>query len=112
MDRATSLWSDAKHVTVVVVEQELQKAAAESADAVIQHQVGPGRQRPLLRARAHHVLILMNMFTENVKRGKRGRPPGQSAQGAAARDRLYEIALRMISERGYEATTLRGIAHE
>ena len=52
----------------------------------------------------------MNMFTENVKARKRGRPPGQSPQGAAARDRLYETAIRMISERGYEATTLRDIA--
>ena len=51
----------------------------------------------------------MNMFTENVKRG-RGRPPGLSAQGVAARHRLYETAIRMISERGYEATTLREIA--
>jgi AcrR family transcriptional regulator len=52
----------------------------------------------------------MNMFTENVKPRKRGRPPGQSAQGAAARRRLYDTAIRMISERGYEATTLREIA--
>src|SRR5262245_3927226 len=52
----------------------------------------------------------MNMFTENVKRGKRGRPPGQSPQGAAARERLYETAIQLISERGYEATTLRDIA--
>jgi AcrR family transcriptional regulator len=50
------------------------------------------------------------MFTENVKPRPRGRPPGQSAQGAAARGRLYDIAIRMISERGYEATTLREIA--
>ena len=54
----------------------------------------------------------MNMFTENVKRRTRGRPPGQSRQGAAARDRLYETAIRMISERGYEATTLREIAKD
>ena len=52
----------------------------------------------------------MNMFTENVKPRKRGRPPGQSAQGAAARERLYKTAIRMLSERGYEATTLREIA--
>jgi AcrR family transcriptional regulator len=52
----------------------------------------------------------MNMFTETVKPRKRGRPPGQSAQGAAARDRLYKTAIRMLSERGYEATTLREIA--
>jgi len=54
----------------------------------------------------------MNMFTNNVKPRKRGRPPGQSAQGAAARDRLYETAIRMIRERGYEATTLREIAKD
>ena len=52
------------------------------------------------------------MFTENVKRRKRGRPPGQTAQGAAAKDRLYAIALRMIATRGYDATTLRDIAAE
>jgi AcrR family transcriptional regulator len=52
------------------------------------------------------------MFTENVKPRKRGRPPGESAQGAAARGRLYETAIRMISERGYEATTLREVAKE
>jgi len=53
----------------------------------------------------------MNMFTE-IKPRKRGRPPGQSPQGAAARDRLYQTAIMMISERGYEATTLREIARE
>jgi AcrR family transcriptional regulator len=54
----------------------------------------------------------MNMFTENVKRRGRGRPPGQTPQGAAARDRLYATAIRLIAERGYEATTLRDIASE
>ena len=93
----------------IVTKQELQKATAETADTVIQNQVGAGR---LLRFRMSHALILMNMFTENVKRRKRGRPPGQSPQGAAARDRLYETAIRMISERGYEATTLREIAKD
>jgi AcrR family transcriptional regulator len=52
----------------------------------------------------------MNMFTQNVKPRKRGRPPGQTAQGAAARDRLYATAIQMIGDRGYEATTLRHIA--
>jgi AcrR family transcriptional regulator len=52
------------------------------------------------------------MFTKNVKPRKRGRPPGQSAQGAAAQGRLYDTAIRMVSERGYEATTLREIAKE
>jgi AcrR family transcriptional regulator len=49
------------------------------------------------------------MFTQNVKRG-RGRPPGPTAQGAAARDRLYAVALRRIGEQGFAATTLRDIA--
>jgi AcrR family transcriptional regulator len=52
----------------------------------------------------------MNMFTENVKRRGRGRPPGQTPQGAAAKERLYGIAIRLIAARGYEATTLRDIA--
>lgn len=54
----------------------------------------------------------MNMFTENVKPRKRGRPAGETPQGAAARARLYSIAMRLIAERGYEATTLRDIARE
>jgi AcrR family transcriptional regulator len=54
----------------------------------------------------------MNMFTENVKPRKRGRPAGLTAQGAAARDRLYATALRLIADRGYEATTLRDIAKD
>ena len=52
------------------------------------------------------------MFTENVKPRKRGRPAGQTPEGAAARDRLYETALRLIAARGYEATTLRDVAKE
>ena len=54
----------------------------------------------------------MNMFTQNVKPRKRGRPPGPTPQGAAARDRRYAVAMRLIAERGYEATTLREIATE
>lgn len=52
------------------------------------------------------------MFTQNVKPRKRGRPAGPTAQGLAARDRLYTTALRLIASRGYEATTLRDIASE
>jgi len=55
---------------------------------------------------------MMNMFTENVKPRKRGRPPGQTVQGAAARARLYDTAMQLIAARGYEATTLRDIAEE
>ena len=49
------------------------------------------------------------MFTEKGKR-KRGRPPGETAQGLAARQRLYETAIQMIGERGFENTTLRDVA--
>ncbi len=52
------------------------------------------------------------MFTENVKPRKRGRPPGQTAQGAETKDRLYATAMGLITRRGYEATTLREIAKE
>jgi len=55
---------------------------------------------------------MMNMFTQNVKPRKRGRPPGQTPQGAAAMDRLYATAMQLIAARGYEATTLRDIAKE
>jgi AcrR family transcriptional regulator len=55
---------------------------------------------------------MMNMFTPNTKPRKRGRPPGQTSQGAAARDRLYATAIHLIAARGYDATTLRDIAKE
>ena len=42
----------------------------------------------------------------------RGRPPGQTAQGAAARDRLYDVAIKRIARHGYESTTLRDVAKE
>src|SRR6185436_15689297 len=54
----------------------------------------------------------MNMFTDNVKVRKRGRPAGQTAQGAETRERLYTTAMGLIAKRGYEATTLRAIAKE
>jgi AcrR family transcriptional regulator len=50
------------------------------------------------------------MFTENNKPPKRGRPPGRTAEGEAMRESLYRAALTMISERGYEAATLRDVA--
>jgi len=49
------------------------------------------------------------MFTEKGKK-KRGRPSGQTEQGLAARQRLYDTALRLIAERGFEQTTLREVA--
>ena len=52
------------------------------------------------------------MFTQNVKPRGRGRPPGQTPRGVAARDRLYDIAIKLIAKRGYESTTLRDVARE
>jgi AcrR family transcriptional regulator len=52
------------------------------------------------------------MFTQTVKSRRPGRPPGQTLQGVAARDRLYGTAMQLIAARGYGATTLRDIAHE
>jgi AcrR family transcriptional regulator len=45
------------------------------------------------------------MFTENNKPRKRGRPAGRTAEGDAARVRLYEAAIGLIAERGFEAAT-------
>jgi AcrR family transcriptional regulator len=50
------------------------------------------------------------MFIENSNPRKRGRPAGRTAEGEAARRRLYETAVSLIGERGYEATTLRDVA--
>jgi AcrR family transcriptional regulator len=59
------------------------------------------------------------MFTKNVKPAehpaaagprRRGRPSGRTAQGQAAKQRLYDIAIALIAERGYETTTLRDVA--
>jgi len=38
--------------------------------------------------------------------------PGETAQGAAARQRLYGIAIRLMAKQGYESTTLRDVAKE
>lgn len=97
---------------VVVNDEELQKAVTQSANAVIENQVHALGIDSSLPPRAHHDLILLNMFTENVKPRTRGRPPGRTAQGAAARDHLYATAIRLIARRGYDATTLRDIAKE
>jgi AcrR family transcriptional regulator len=61
---------------------------------------------------------LVNVFTDNVNAkavssGKprgRGRPPGPTAQGREARARLYKTAIRLMTQRGYQATTLRDVA--
>jgi len=50
------------------------------------------------------------MLTKNSKGKKRGRPPGRTIEGEATRRRLYETAIGLISERGYERATLRDVA--
>ncbi|HUR20806.1 MAG TPA: TetR/AcrR family transcriptional regulator [Vicinamibacterales bacterium] len=52
------------------------------------------------------------MFTVNSKPRARGRPKGQTAEGAAARERLYRIAVGLMAKRGYASTTLRDVATE
>ena len=47
---------------------------------------------------------------QEMRRRRRGRPRGRTPQGTAARQRLYDIAVELIAERGYEATTLREVA--
>jgi AcrR family transcriptional regulator len=54
--------------------------------------------------------LMVNVFTEIGKPRKRGRPPGRTAGGEATRLRLYQAAVALISERGYEAATLRDVA--
>jgi AcrR family transcriptional regulator len=49
--------------------------------------------------------------THTTPRG-RGRPPGQTAQGAAAKQRLYDIAVKRMARQGYEMTTLRDVARD
>lgn len=51
------------------------------------------------------------MFTKKEQpRRRRGRPAGRTAEGDAARQRLYAAAIALIGERGYEAATLREVA--
>jgi AcrR family transcriptional regulator len=67
-----------------------------------------------------HSRIIINTFTKNVKETKRvadsaqgrgpGRPRGRTPRGLAAKERLYDIAVTLIAERGYEGTTLREVA--
>lgn len=68
------------------------------------HTVGP-----TLQIIDRHGLIV-NVFTEIGKPRKRGRPPGRTAGGEATRLRLYEAAIALISERGYDGATLRDVA--
>ena len=52
------------------------------------------------------------MFMQKVKPRGRGRPPGPTPEGAAAKRRLYEAAIGLMARKGYESTTLRDVAKE
>jgi AcrR family transcriptional regulator len=52
------------------------------------------------------------MFMQKVKPRGRGRPRGPTAEGAAAKRRLYETAIALMARKGYESTTLRDVAKE
>ena len=52
------------------------------------------------------------MFTDIVKPRGRGRPPGQTPQGAAAKRRLYDVAISRMATHGYQLTTLRDVAKD
>lgn len=41
---------------------------------------------------------------------RRGRPAGTTLQGQKARQLLYDTAIQLIGERGYDATTMRDVA--
>lgn len=55
---------------------------------------------------------MVNVFTKNSHSRRRGRPPGRTAEGEATRRRLYEAAIALFGERGYEAATLRDVAKQ
>src|SRR5258708_6861784 len=96
-----------------------------SADCTVRT---PHRKEPSVRLRVRSTFAkltltcfnIVNMFTENNKepynseatpnRRGRGRPRGRTPQGVAARLSLYNTAIALIAERGYEATTLRDAA--
>ena len=97
-----------KYRPPVMGENRLHGPAAEPASPVVEEQVWAA-SGGVLRVASQHALIV-NMFTKNSNPRKRGRPPGRTAEGEAARLRLYEAAIALIGERGYEAATLRDVA--
>jgi AcrR family transcriptional regulator len=51
----------------------------------------------------------MHMHTHTDEPRRRGRPPGRIVDREADRRRLYQAALVLIAERGYDAATLREV---
>lgn len=63
----------------------------------------------MLLARALRLGVWMKKGTT---RAGPGRPRGRTTQGDETREHIYRTALSMISERGFEATTLRDVAEQ
>src|SRR2546422_1921804 len=56
------------------------------------------------------------MFTEKVNPPevprRRGRPPGHTTEGLQTRQRLFDAAIGLMTQHGYDATTLRDVAEQ
>lgn len=52
------------------------------------------------------------MFTKNNAVQKRGRPRGETKQGTATKQRLYNVALEEMGRSGYEGATVRDVAQK
>ena len=51
-------------------------------------------------------------YEKKRERLKRGRPPGETAQGKAMKKHLYKVSLDFIQKNGYQSATLRKIAEK
>ena len=94
----------------ITSEDGLDEDITKPAYPVVEQEMPATLRRWTLHVETTHVLITVNMFTKNSKPRKRGRPSGRTAEGEATRRLLYDTAVTLIGERGYEATTLRDVA--
>jgi len=101
---------ETEQLATIARQHELDETVTQSTLPVVEQQVSATLCSDTLRGLVRHGLITVNMFIENSNRPRRGRPSGRTAEGEAARDRLYRTAIGLIAERGYAATTLRHVA--
>jgi AcrR family transcriptional regulator len=105
--------SETEDALAIAHQHELHQLAAKRTDTIVEKEVTAFGAALDLRFRIDHVLLLLvNMFTNNVKSKRRGRPRGRTPQGDAGRQRLYDIGIRLMAQQGYEKTTLRDVAKE
>ena len=60
----------------------------------------------------HALMVVTDQDLPNTRKRSRGRPRGRTPQGEHTRQHLYDVAVRLIAARGWDATTLRDIAAE